>query len=153
MKKAVLMKNITLFIVGFCSYITIESCFRGYSYFLMGICGGISVVIIDKLNSKISWNMDILLQGCIGSIIITAMELTVGIICKIYAFEPMWDYSNIWMNYDGIICLPFSLIWIFLSIVAILLADTINYYIFNEMPVPYYKLFGKIIFKFKEKKQ
>lgn len=46
-------------------------------------------------------------------------------------------------------CLPFSLIWIALSICAIILADTINYYVFHELPVPYYKLFGKTIIRFK----
>ena len=61
----------------------------------------------------------------------------------------MWDYSNMWLNYKGIVCLPFSLLWIVLSIVAIFLADSINYYIYKELPVPYYKLFGKTIIRFK----
>ena len=30
-------KNVILFIVGFCLYITIEVLFRGYSYPLMGV--------------------------------------------------------------------------------------------------------------------
>lgn len=30
--------------------------------------------------------------------------------------------------------------------------DAITYYVFEELPVPYYKLFGKVILRFKEKK-
>lgn len=64
----------------------------------------------------------------------------------------MWDYSNVFLNYKGIICLPFSLAWVGLSIVAVVIADAINYYLLDdEEVVPYYKLFGKTIFKFTTK--
>lgn len=62
----------------------------------------------------------------------------------------MWDYHNMPLNIDDIICLPFSFIWIFLSIIAIFIADSINYYVFDETPVPYYKLSNKIILKYKK---
>lgn len=149
MNKLKVIKNIVLFLVGFCGYITIEVCFRGHSYIIMGICGGIAVVLLDKLNSKISWDMDFILQGCIGSLLITAMELAIGIISKLYGLTSMWDYSNIWLNFDGIICLPFSLLWIVLSMIAILVADSINYYVFGELPVPYYRVCGRVVFKLK----
>lgn len=63
----------------------------------------------------------------------------------------MWDYSNVPLNFDGVICLPFSIAWFFLSILAIFLADAINYYVLDEPQVPYYNLFGKTVIKFKEK--
>lgn len=62
----------------------------------------------------------------------------------------MWDYSNLPINFDGVICLPYSLLWILVSIIGIIVADAINYYVFKIMPVPYYKLFGKTILKFKK---
>ena len=41
---------------------------------------------------------------------------------------------------------------IVLSIVAVIIADAINYYLLDdEEVVPYYKLFGKTILKFKPK--
>ena len=52
------LKNLVLFLVGFCSYITIETLFRGYSYWQMGICGGLAIVILDKINDIISWDID-----------------------------------------------------------------------------------------------
>lgn len=63
----------------------------------------------------------------------------------------MWDYSNLPLNYKGIICVPFMLLWIVLSFLAIIVADSINYYVFDEKPAPYYKLFGRTIIQFKEK--
>ena len=146
-------KNIILFICGFCIYITIENIFRGYSFVLMGVCGGLCVVILDKLNDYISWKMDLFWQAFIGVILITSMELIVGIIAKYTTFLPvMWDYSNLPLNYDGIICVPFSLAWFFLSLVAIFLADSINYYVLEDGERPHYILFGKFIFWFKKKK-
>lgn len=145
-------KNIILFIVGFCCYITIETLYRGHSYAAMGCCGGLALVLLDKINNKISWNTDILIQGLLGSLLITLFELVIGEAALHFNFIPiMWDYSNTLLNFDGVICLPFSLIWFGLSIVAIFLADAINYYVFEELPIPYYKLFGKTILTFKEK--
>lgn len=144
-------KNLILFLVGFTSYILIELCFRGYSFFTMGICGGLAVVILDKINNYISWDTDVIIQGIIGSALITSFELIIGEIALHTSLIPtMWDYSNMPLNFDGVICLPFSFAWIALSWAAILVADAINYYIFEELPVPYYKLFGKVVLKFKE---
>ena len=150
MFKACFRKAI-LFIVGFCAYITIEVCFRGYSYPLMGCCGGLLLLIMDSLNNRISWDFDLLLSGCIGSCATTLIELVIGESLIALNLPPMWDYSNVPLNFDGVICVPFSLIWILLSIVGVFLADAINYYVFEELPVPYYKVFGKVILRFKEK--
>ena len=148
----ILLKNIILFLVGYCTYIAIEVTYRGSSYVLMGICGGLVVVIIDKINNYISWDMDILIQGIIGSAVITLFELIIGETALHTNLIPvMWNYSNIPLNFDGVICLPFSIMWVGLSIVGILVADIINYYLLNIQPCPYYKCCGKIIFKFKER--
>lgn len=117
----------------------------------MGLCGGIAFVLIDRINNEISWDIDILIQGLIGSLIITFMEFVIGNLSLLGIVETMWDYSNVPLNYKGIICLPFSFVWLLLSIVAVILADCINYYILNEEEIPYYKLFGKTILKFKSK--
>lgn len=146
-------KNIVLFIVGFMTYITIEVLFRGYSFALMGACGGLAIVILDKINNKLSWNTDILIQALIGSLLITFFELVIGELALHTSLVPvMWDYSDVPLNFDGVICLPFSLAWAGLSLVAVFIADAITYYVFEELPVPYYKLFGKVILRFKEKK-
>lgn len=145
-------KSILLFLVGYCTYISIEVTYRNISYPIMGICGGLAIILLDKINDNISWNVDLCLQGLCGSALITFFELIIGEIALNTSLLPvMWDYSNVPLNFDGVICLPFSIVWFFLSILAIFLADAINYYVLDEPQVPYYNLFGKTVIKFKEK--
>lgn len=145
-------KSILLFLVGYCTYISIEVTYRNISYPIMGICGGLAILLLDKINDNISWNIDLCLQGLCGSTLITFFELIIGEIALHTSLLPvMWDYSNVPLNFDGVICLPFSIVWFFLSILAIFLADAINYYVLDEPQVPYYNLFGKTVIKFKEK--
>lgn len=148
----IIIKNMILFAVGYCVYIAIEVTYRGFSYPLMGLCGGLALMIMDKINDYISWDVDIIIQGSIGSIIITFFELIIGEISLRTELLPiMWNYSNVPLNFDGVVCVPFSLIWVGLSIIGILIADAINYYIFGEPPIPYYKCFGRTILRFKER--
>lgn len=113
---------------------------------MMGILGGIILLLLDSINNNLSWDIDLIWQGIIGSFAITTCELVLGEILKILNISSMWDYSNMPFNYDGVICVPFSIIWIFISIIGILVADFINYYIFKEKPKPYYSVLGKIFF-------
>ena len=149
MKK--IYKTSVLFLFGFMAYITIEVLYRGYSYPIMGACGGLAIVLLDQINNKISWDIDILIQGICGSLIITCFEWIIGELFLHGVLPVMWDYSHIAFNYKGIICLPFSLVWIGLSVIAVILADAINYYFLGDDDIPYYKLFGKTVLTFKPK--
>ena len=148
-----ILRKIIMFLVGFCTYVTIEVIYKGgYSHWIMGLCGGLALIFLDELNNRISWNMDLLLQGIFGSIFITFLEFVIGSLSLKGILPVMWNYSSVPLNYHGIICLPFSLIWIGLSIIGIFVADAINYYVFEESPIPYYKIFGHIVLRFPTKK-
>ena len=108
--------------------------------------GAIDFILIGMINNYISWHMDLFLQGCIGSLIVTCSEFIFGTLDKMYLHLNMWDYSELPFNYNGVICLYFSIVWIFMSIIALLLDDAIRYYIFKEEPRPHYHI-GKWIFK------
>lgn len=145
-------KTLVLFLTGYCVYIALEVSFRNVSYPIMGVCGGVSMIILDKINDNISWDIDLLIQGTIGSIIITTFEFIIGEIMIHSALLPiMWDYSNLYLNIDGVVSLLFSALWVGLSICAIMIADVINYYIYQGETVPYYKLFGKTVIRFQER--
>lgn len=146
-----LIRKLILFITGYCLYIAIEVTFRGYSYILMGICGGILFILLDIINEVLPWSTDLILQGCIGSGMITTTELLVGETLKYCNIPAMWDYSDQLLNYDGVICLPFSVLWIGVSILGIIIADAINYYMFNILPIPYYNIFGQTVIKFRKR--
>lgn len=140
--KHILTKLLTLFLVGYCTYLAIEVTYKNISYPLMGVVSGISLLLFDQINNRIFWELDLLLEGCIGSAIVTSFELIIGEGLKILNQPPMWDYSNMPFNYDGVICLPFSIVWIFISILGIFVADAYNYYLFHEEPRPYYSILG-----------
>ena len=108
----------------------------------MGIVGAISFILIDRINEVMPWDTDLIIQSVIGSLIVTVFELIVGEGLKFFNQPPMWDYSSLPLNFDGVICLPFSLVWVLLSAIAILLADAINYYLLHEKPTPHYKILG-----------
>jgi hypothetical protein len=53
----------------------------------------------------------------------------------------------------GQVCLEFSVLaWFPLTILCIMVDDWFDYYVLKEEPCPYYKINGKTIFKFKERK-
>lgn len=52
----------------------------------------------------------------------------------------VWDYNNMPLNLLGQICLPFTVLWFFLSAVGIILDDYIRHLLWNEA-IPKYKLF------------
>lgn len=138
-------KNLLLFVCGFCLYITLEVCFRGYSYVLMGIVGGISLsLILDKINDYISWDMPLQFQMLVGCIAITLMELLSGEFALHVLGIRMWDYSGMWLSMcDDLICPLFSLCWYVISGIGIILADAINYYVMHDQTRPYYVILHK----------
>ena len=154
------IKSLVMFLTGFCAFITIEVLFRGYSYVMSGVMGGLAVIALDRINDEISWDMDLWMDmpplgfcALIGGTFVTAMEFAVGTIAKYTNILPqMWDYTDVPFNLGGIICLPFTIAWTLLSVLAIFLADAINYYIFEDTKLPEYILFGTFRIRFKPKK-
>lgn len=134
-----LVKFILLFLVGGFLYCGIETIARGYSHISMLIAGGVSFVIIGRLNK---WRKDMSFVGqmFISSIVITLIELVTGILVNKVMNLDVWDYSKRPYNFLGQICLLYTNIWFFLSAIAILLDDYIRYYLMNEEK-PRYKIF------------
>ena len=135
-----LSKYLFLFCVGAGLYVSIELLYRGYSHWTMGVLGGISFVSIGLINEVLSWNTPLALQALIGSVTITFYEFIFGVILNIWLGLNIWDYSNLPFNILGQICIPFSVIWYFLSIIGICLDDFLRWKLFNEEK-PTYKIF------------
>ena len=121
-------------------YFLIEMAWRGHSHWTMAVLGGVCFVLIGDINEFIPWNMPLVLQGAIGSGIVTLLELVSGIILNLWLGLGIWDYSNMPFNFLGQICLPFSLLWVALSVVAVILDDWLRYWLFGE-DRPTYTLF------------
>ena len=133
-----LTELIYLFFCGATIYMSIEVAYRGFTHWTMGIIGGICFVIIGGFNNYIDWGMPVIKQAFLGGFIITAFEFIAGVILNIWLNLNIWDYSTEKFNIFGQICLPFSLLWCLLSIVAIYVDDGIRYLVFKE-PFPKHK--------------
>jgi len=117
-------RNQTLiFLLGGCSYVCLELLWRQRSHASMFLAGGSAFYLLGKLHqAKHHWPL--LLQALAGSGVITAVELAAGLLFnRNYA---VWDYRQCWLNYRGQICALFSIIWIFISILAFKLHDGLS---------------------------
>ena len=135
-----LLKEFILFLIGGSIYYLFEILWRGYSHWTMFILGGICFVIIGLLNEQYDYNMPLVEQMFSSMIIITTLEFISGVILNIILKLNIWDYSNLPFNLFGQICIPFMIIWFFLSPIAIVVDDYIRYFIFKEEK-PHYKIF------------
>lgn len=135
-----LLKEFILFLIGGGIYYLFEILWRGYSHWTMFILGGICFVIIGLLNEQYDYNMPLVEQMFSSMIIVTTLEFISGVILNIILKLNIWDYSNLPFNLFGQICIPFMIIWFFLSPIAIVVDDYIRYFIFKEEK-PHYKIF------------
>lgn len=134
------LKHAALALIGGCIYYAIEVAWRGHSHWTMAVLGGICFVLVGGINEFFPWSMPLALQGVIGAAIITALEFMSGVVLNVWLGLDIWDYSAMPLNVLGQICLPFTLLWVPLSIVAVVLDDWLRHWLFGEER-PYYTLF------------
>ena len=142
MKKTILKsiaKFLILFAIGGFTYNIIELLFRGYTFFSMFIVGGLCFAAIGQINEAYPWDMPLISQMAISSVIVTVVEFCCGIILNMAMGLHVWDYSDMPLNLMGQICLPFSVLWFFVSLIAIALDDYVRYKLFGQ-PKPQYHL-------------
>jgi uncharacterized membrane protein len=146
-------KLIVLFIMGFIGYIATEVifgaitggmvninhnnyfAFQGYSSLWMGIVGGIILIILSIVNEiKFFRRLPMFYHALIGCIIITSLELISGLFLNILCRFKIWDYSNLWFNYRGQICLLYSFFWFSFSPMVFWLSDTLKWVFYKIDP-------------------
>ena len=126
------LKHLILFIIGGFLYILIEILWRGHSHWSMFIAGGVCFLLIGCINEYFTWDMSLILQGIFGSIFVTLIEFVFGLIFNVLLGMNIWDYSNMPLNLLGQICIPFMLLWVPLSIIAVVADDYLRYWLFRE---------------------
>ena len=133
-------KYLLFFLLGYCIYIAIEVTYRGYSFRLMGIAGGLSLAGIGMLEDAGLRRFPLAFQMMVSAVLITAIELYSGMFSLRVLHYRMWDYSALPFSFcDGLICPWFFGIWYLLSVVGIFLTDYVSYYFFHEGTHPVYK--------------
>lgn len=134
------VKYLFLFLFGGFLYVIVELLFNGSSHISMLIAGGLCFVLIGLINEVFPWNMSLISQMFLSSIVITVIEFITGLIVNVWLKFHVWDYSHIPYNFLGQICLVYTICWFFLSLPAILLDDWLRYKLLGEEK-PKYKVF------------
>ncbi|WP_343248744.1 putative ABC transporter permease [Diplocloster hominis] len=129
-----------LFGIGGGVYYLMEIMFRGYSHWSMAVLGGICFVLIGLLDTKYSLRFPVWAQMLASAGIITTLEFITGWLLNIKLGLNVWDYGAVPFNLMGQICLPFTILWFFLSFVGIVLDDYLRYWFFREAK-PHYRWF------------
>lgn len=126
-------QSAALALCGGCLYVLLELAWRGRSHWTMFLLGGACFVLIGLLNELLPWEMPLVLQGVIGSAaIVTPLEFATGCVVNLWLRWGVWDYSGLPCNLLGQICLPFALLWVPVSIAAVLLDDWLRWRWFGE---------------------
>lgn len=133
-------KYLFLFIFGGLVYNLIELLYRGYSHWTMFILGGLCFVSVGLINNLFTWKTPIEFQCLIGGGLITLLEFITGLVVNVKLNWNVWDYSNVPLNFMGQICLPFTIIWIFLSLIIIIVDDLLRWKFFKERKPKYYSI-------------
>ena len=105
-----------LFLLGGGGYVGLELLWRGRSHVSMFAAGGICFLLLGRLQRT---RLAPAVQCILGAGIITAVELLTGLLVN--RTYRVWDYRQMPFNFLGQICLPFSLLWLPVSLGAMVL--------------------------------
>ena len=126
------LRPLALIGIGGLIYAMIELVFRGRTHWTMLFVGGLCFWLTGLVNEVMPWTVAFWKQCLLGSLIVTAVEFFSGCIINLGLGWNVWDYSNLPLNLLGQICLPFSLLWVLISAVAIVLDDYLRYWLYGE---------------------
>ncbi len=109
-------RALLFFVIGGAGYVTLELLWRGRSHISMFLAGGVCFLLLGRLAGKKGrlWQ-----KALPGALIITAVELLAGVLFN--RSYSVWDYRAMPGNLFGQICLPFTLLWIPVSVGAMAL--------------------------------
>lgn len=119
-----LKESLFFFAFGGVTYGMLEIAVRGYTHWTMVLTGGAVLVLLNMVNK--SKNIGLFYRCLTGAVIITSLELAVGLIVNLKLGWGVWDYSDKPFNFMGQICLRFFGCWFLLSIPAYKICDLIN---------------------------
>lgn len=107
-----------VFAIGAVGYSVIELLWRGHTHWSMSVAGGICFSLITAIEKKFP-DIRYLYKCIMGSISITAVELAFGVVFNMLLDKNVWDYSGIKFNLLGQVCLLYTVLWGFLTALAL----------------------------------
>ncbi len=110
------------FLLGGSAYVGLELLWRGRSHSSMFAAGGACFLLLEELGRR--ERIPLPVKAVAGAAAITAVELVTGLLVN--KDHSVWDYRRMPLNFRGQICLPYSLLWIPVSTVALLLHHALD---------------------------
>jgi len=135
-------KYLFLLTIGGSIYYLIEILYSGSSHPSMFLLGGWCFVVCGLINKRSVKTTPIYIKMLYCALAITYFEFIAGVGLNLYMGLGVWDYHELPLNFFGQICLPFSLVWYFLSMGAIVIDDYIRYWFYGEEKPNYKGLTG-----------
>ncbi len=111
-------KKCVLFYLGGAAYMILEFLWRGRSDGSMFLLGGLCFLVVGAVGTRL-WQIPLAFRLVLSSGIITLLELLTGLLVN--RDYRVWDYRRLPYNYLGQVCLNYSLLWIPVSLLGILL--------------------------------
>ena len=105
---------------------TLEFLWRGRSHGSMFLAGGICFLLIGHLG-EVEPRLPRAVRAFVGAGIVTMVELGMGLIVN--RQYQVWDYRAQPWNFLGQICPAFTLLWVPVSLIAILLYERLDRHI------------------------
>ena len=126
-----LAEYLFLFWLGGSVYIEVELLYRGYTHWSMFVLAGFMFITVGWSNEYIfTWQDKFFKQVGLATLWATLCEYICGLILRCFGLQ-VWDYSDVPLNIDGLICVPFMFAWAALMIVAIVVDDLAKFYFFG----------------------
>lgn len=109
-----------LFYLGGVCYAGLELLWRGFTHWSMFVLGGLCFVLVGNLK-RLAPKSPLPVRMTEAALVITLLELGCGLLVN--RSYRVWDYRHMPFNFQGQICLPFTLLWLPVSLAAMLLYD------------------------------
>lgn len=114
-------------------YLVLEGIWRGWTNISMVVVGGVCGYLVGQLNERPAfYNQQMWMQCLLGTIIVLLVEFVSGMILNVYFHLGIWDYSDVWGNIYGQICIPYAFLWFLLMPLAIYMDDYLRHRFFME---------------------
>ena len=116
-------KKALLFYIGGMVYMALELLWRGKTWGSMFLAGGICFLLIGQLG-LVRPRLPLLPRAVAGAGIVTMVELGFGLLVN--RDYTVWDYRNQPANLWGQICPGYGLLWVPVSLAAMLLYEALS---------------------------
>lgn len=114
MRNSRLWEAIIVFMLGGTAYLALELAWRGQTHWTMFFAGGLCLCGLCRLERTARQPLVVLAGVAAGGV--SGVELAFGFVCTRVLGLTVWDYSDEWANFAGLICPKYTVLWFLLCL-------------------------------------